>query len=76
MKREEVKQKHVEGVIFYAHVIANPSNVKEWIVLFKKPEGRSLFLVNDAEEIESFHDLDELVRELQLLGIKIAEIHM
>ncbi|MFT5781140.1 MAG: hypothetical protein ACI9EB_000501 [Pseudomonas sp.] len=76
MKREDVKQKHADGVTFYAHVISNPSNVKEWIVLFKKTEGRSFFLVNDAEEIESFHDLDALIRELQLLGIKNAEIHI
>jgi hypothetical protein len=56
-------------------VIANPANTHEWIILFKKDAGRSYFLVNDNEEIESFGRLDDLIHELRELGIKSAEVH-
>ena len=75
MKRADVKTKHGEGMHFDTHVIANPANTREWIILFKKEAGRSYFLVNDNEEIESFRHLDELIRELRELGIKSAEVH-
>jgi hypothetical protein len=75
MKREDVKAKHAEGVIFDTHVISNPTNTKDWIVFFKKGAGRSFFLVDDGEEIESFSHLDDLIEELRQLGIKAAEIH-
>ncbi|KJH75650.1 MULTISPECIES: hypothetical protein [unclassified Pseudomonas] len=75
MKREDVKTKHGEGMHFDTHVIVNPANTHEWIILFKKEAGRSYFLVNDNEEIESFGHLDELIRELRELGIKSAEVH-
>ncbi|MDP3848822.1 MAG: hypothetical protein Q8R10_20600 [Pseudomonas sp.] len=75
MKREDVKAKHTEGVIFDTHVISNPTNTKDWIVFFKKGAGRSFFLVDDGEEIESFSCLDKLIEELRQLGIKAAEIH-
>ncbi len=76
MKRDDVKAKHAEGVLFYTHIIANPSNRKEWIVFFKKDAGRSFFLVDEKEEVESFGRLDDLVDELRELGIKSAEIHI
>ena len=75
MKREDVKTKHGEGMHFDTHVIANPANTHEWIVLFKKDAGRSYFLVNDNEEVESFGRLDDLIHELRELGIKSAEVH-
>jgi hypothetical protein len=75
MKREDVKARHGEGSHFDTHVIANPSNTNEWIILFKKEAGRSYFLVNDNEEIESFGHLDDLIHELRSIGIKSAEIH-
>ncbi|MCY1538282.1 hypothetical protein D9M68_738140 [compost metagenome] len=76
MKREDVKDKHAEGVVFDTHVIANPTNTREWIVFFKKGAGRSFFLVDEHEEVESFMHLDELIDELRQLGIKRAEIHI
>ncbi|TVT81696.1 hypothetical protein [Pseudomonas sp. H3(2019)] len=75
MKREDVKTKHGEGMHFDTHVIANPANTHEWIILFKKEVGSSYFLVNDNEEIESFRQLDDLIQELREIGIKSAEIH-
>lgn len=75
MKRTDVKAKHAEGISFDSHVIANPTNTKEWIVFFKKDAGRSYFLVDDSEEIESFSRLDDLIDELRELGIRSAEIH-
>lgn len=75
MKREDVKARHAEGVVFDTHVIANPTNTREWIVFFKKGAGRSFFLVDESEAIESFVHLDDLVEELKVLGIKRAEIH-
>ena len=75
MNREDVKSKHAEGITFDTHVIANPTNPKEWIVFFKKEAGRSYFLVDDNEEVESFVHLDDLVAELRDLGLKTAEIH-
>lgn len=75
MKRSDVKAKHDEGISFDSHVIANPTNTKEWIVFFKKDAGRSYFLVDDNEEVETFASLDDLVEELRELGIKSAEIH-
>ena len=75
MNRKTVKTKHAEGVTFDSHVIANPTNPKEWIVFFKKDAGRSFFLVDDNEEVESFGHLDDLIAELRDLGLKTAEIH-
>jgi hypothetical protein len=75
MKREDVKTKHGEGMHFDTHVIANPANTNEWIILFKKEAGRSYFLVNDNEEIESFVHLDDVIHELRDIGIKSAEVH-
>ncbi|MDM8348858.1 hypothetical protein P8H27_08075 [Pseudomonas sp. sp1636] len=76
MNRNDVKTKHAEGVSFDTHVIANPTHIKEWIVFFKKDAGRSYFLVDDGEEVESFVRLDDLIDELRELGIKNAEIHL
>ena len=75
MKREDVKTKHAEGIQFDTHLIANPANTQEWIVFFKKDAGRSYFLVNDNEEIESFGRVDDVIHELRELGIKSAEVH-
>lgn len=75
MKREDVRAKHAEGQIFAIHVLQNPTNSKEWIVFFKKSAGRSYFLVDDKEEVESFQHLDDLIEEIRSLGIKQAEIH-
>lgn len=75
MNRNDVKARHAEGVSFDTHVIANPTNTKEWIVFFKKSAGRSFFLVDEKEEVESFTHLDDLIHELRELGIKSAEIH-
>lgn len=48
MRRENVKTKYTEGMHFDTHVIANPANTYEWIVLFKKEVGRNYFLVNES----------------------------
>ncbi|HLA31837.1 MAG TPA: hypothetical protein VJ047_12535 [Pseudomonas sp.] len=76
MQREEVKSKQAEGALFDTHVIANPANPREWIVFFKKGAGRSFFLVDQQEQVESFADLNGLIEELRQLGIKGAEIHI
>lgn len=76
MKREQVRQRHAEGQISATHVIQNPASPGEWIVFFKKSAGRSYFLVDDNDEVESFGHLDELVDTVRGLGIKFAEIHM
>lgn len=75
MKRSDVKTKHAEGVTFDTHVIANPANPSAWIVFFKKQAGRSYFLVDDQEEVESFTHLDDLIDELKELGFKTVEVH-
>lgn len=75
MKRQDVKAKLKEGIVFDTHIIANPSNIQEWIVFFKKNAGRSFFLVDDLEQIESFADLNLLIKELGSLGLKLAEVH-
>ncbi|MGE8064666.1 hypothetical protein [Pseudomonas sp. NPDC089569] len=76
MKRERVRECHAQGQICTTHVISNPANPGEWIVFFKKSAGRSFFLVDDNDEVESFTSLDELVETVRSLGIKFAEIHM
>ncbi|NMX60065.1 hypothetical protein HBO12_04220 [Pseudomonas sp. WS 5059] len=76
MKRERVKERHAEGHISATHVIQNPANSGEWIVFFKKSGGRSFFLVDDQDEVESFEKLDDLIDTIRSLGIKFAEIHM
>lgn len=76
MKRETVRQRHAEGLISATHVIQNPADPGEWIVFFKKSAGRSYFLVDDNDEVESFDKLDELIETLRGLGIKFAEIHL
>jgi len=75
MKREEVKAQHAGGQIFATHVLQNPANPKQWIVLFKQNAGRSFFLVDEREEVESFVHLDDVVEALRALGLKLAEIH-
>ncbi|QLL16298.1 hypothetical protein [Pseudomonas chlororaphis] len=76
MKRETVRERHAEGHISATHVIQNPANSGEWIVFFKKSAGRSYFLVDDNDEVESFGRLDDLIETIRNLGIKFAEIHM
>lgn len=76
MKREQIRARHAEGNISATHVIQNPANSGEWIVFFKKSAGRSYFLVDDNDEVESFARLDELIETIRGLGIKFAEIHM
>nr|WP_294972816.1 hypothetical protein [uncultured Pseudomonas sp.] len=76
MKRNDVKARNAAGISFYTHVIANPANTREWIVFFKKDAGRSFFLVDENEDVESFAHLDGLIDELRTLGIKNVEIHL
>jgi hypothetical protein len=76
MKRERVRERHAEGHISATHVIQNPADPEEWIVFFKKSAGRSFFLVDDNDEVESFSSLDDLIETVRGLGIKFAEIHM
>jgi len=76
MKREHVKARHAEGQITATHVIQNPADLGEWIVFFKKSGGRSYFLVDDQDEVESFPRLDDLIETLRGLGIKFAEVHL
>ncbi|WP_068828724.1 hypothetical protein [Pseudomonas sp. BMS12] len=76
MRREDIQSKQAQGVLFDTHIIANPANTREWIVLLKKGVGTSFFLVDDQEQVESFCDLNSLIEDLRLLGIKGAEIHL
>jgi hypothetical protein len=76
MKREQVRERHAGGHISATHVIQNPADTGEWIVFFKKSGGRSYFLVDDQDEVESFSRLDDLIETIRGLGIKFAEIHM
>ncbi|WP_419789525.1 hypothetical protein, partial [Pseudomonas edaphica] len=57
-------------------VIQNPADLGEWIVFFKKSGGRSYFLVDDQDEVESFPRLDDLIETLRGLGLKFAEVHL
>ena len=76
MKREQVREQHAGGHISATHVIQNPADTGEWIVFFKKSGGRSYFLVDDQDEVESSSRLDDLIETIRGLGIKFAEIHM
>ena len=76
MKREHVRARQAEGQISATHIIQNPADLGEWIVFFKKSAGRSFFLVDDNDEVESFARLDDLIEVVRGLGIKFAEIHM
>ncbi|MNH92820.1 hypothetical protein D3C73_454070 [compost metagenome] len=76
MKREQVRERHSEGLITATHVIQNPAELGEWIVFFKKSAGRSYFLVDDNDEVESFGKLDDLIETVRGLGIRFAEIHL
>ena len=76
MKRADVKARQAAGVQFDTHVIVNPGNTREWIVLFKKDAGTSFFLIDDQDDVETFADVGKLVRVLKELGIKNAEIHL
>ena len=75
MKRADVKRRSDQGVLFDTQVMVNPANTAEWIVFFKKGEGRSFFLIDASEEVESFARLDDLIHELKQLGIKRIEVH-
>ncbi len=76
MKREDVKRRTAEGVLFDTQIMANPANTAEWIVFFKKDAGRSFFLVDEVEQVESFSNLNELMPELRALGIKRVELQL
>lgn len=76
MKRETVRERHAEGHISATHVIQNPANSGNGSCSFKKSAGRSYFLVDDNDEVESFDRLDDLIETIRNLGIKFAEIHM
>ncbi|MBX9764413.1 MAG: hypothetical protein K2Y24_15580 [Pseudomonadaceae bacterium] len=43
-------------------------------MLFKKDAGTSFFLVDEQEQVDTFADLNQLVDELRLLGIKSVEL--
>jgi hypothetical protein len=74
--RDDVRQRLADGAVFDTQVIANPANPREWILLFRKEAGRSFFLVDAAEQVESFASLDALILELRGLGIKRVEIQL
>lgn len=76
MKRADVKRRTAEGVLFDTQIMANPANTTQWIVLFKKEAGRSFFLVDETEQVETFASLDEVIPELRLLGIKRVEVQL
>lgn len=76
MKRADVKRRTAEGVLFDTQIMANPVNTAEWIVFFKKEAGRSFFLVDETEQIETFASLDEVIPELRVLGIKRVEVQL
>lgn len=76
MKRADVKRRTAEGVLFDTQIMANPANTAEWIVFFKKEAGRSFFLVDETEQVETFASLDEVIPELRLLGIKRVEVQV
>jgi len=76
MKRADVKRRTSEGVVFDTQVMVNPANTAEWIVFFKKGAGRSFFLVDEAEQVETFASLDEVMPELRALGIKRVEVQL
>ncbi len=70
------KRRTAEGVLFDTQIMANPANTAEWIVFFKKEAGRSFFLVDETEQVETFASLDEVIPELRLLGIKRVEVQL
>ncbi|QSL94643.1 hypothetical protein JWV26_09885 [Ectopseudomonas toyotomiensis] len=76
MKRADVKRRTAEGVLFDTQIMANPANTAEWIVFFKKEAGRSFFLVDETEQVETFASLDEVIPELRLLSIKRVEVQL
>ena len=77
MKREDIRsQAGCRACSLIPISSANPANTREWIVLLKKGAGTSFFLVDQQEQVESFADLNGLIEELRLLGIKGAEIHL
>ena len=76
MKRADVKRRTAEGILFDTQIMANPANTAEWIVFFKKEAGRSFFLVDETEQVETFASLDEVIPELRGLGIKRVEVQL
>ncbi|MGP0170387.1 hypothetical protein ACSVIJ_00740 [Pseudomonas sp. NCHU5208] len=76
MKREDVIKRLADGVVFHTQVMVNPANTSEWIVFFNKDAGRSFFLVDETEQVETFASLDELIPELRDLGIKRVEVQL
>ena len=76
MKRVDVKRRTDEGGLFDTQVMVNPANTSEWIVFFNKDAGRSFFLVDAAEQVQTFTSLDALMVELRGLGIKRVEVQL
>lgn len=73
---KDIRARSAAGVQFDTHLMPNPGNTREWIVLFKKDAGTSYFLIDEQDEVECFADLNGLIEELRQLGIKGAEIHL
>lgn len=76
MKRADVKLRTAEGVLFDTQIMVNPADTTQWIVFFNKDAGRSFFLVDEADQVETFASLDELMSELRDLGIKRVEVQL
>ena len=74
MKREQVRERHAEGQISATHVIQNPAEPAQWIVFFKKSAGRSYFLVDENDEVESFARLDDLIETVRGLGYRLVQM--
>ncbi len=74
MKKEQIDAMQDDGRLVAVHVLPNPAQSKEWILMFKERGGRSHFLVSETEQITSFETLEAAVHTLRSVGFKRAEI--
>jgi len=74
MKKEQIRAMQDNGRLVAVHLLPNPAQSKEWILMFKERGGRSHFLVSEAEQIISFQTLETALDALRSVGFKRAEI--
>jgi len=74
MKKEQIRAMQDDGRLVAVHLLPNPAQAKEWILMFKERGGRSHFLVSDAEQIVSFQTVEMALDALRSVGFKRAEI--
>lgn len=74
MKTYEIEALREKNCVDSVKIVRSPSDVREWVVLFKDIEGKSFFLVSEDDEVCSYVTLDAAIEALDALEFARAEV--